>query len=186
MKQKMTIYHICMIALAIVINLVGGQIALMLKLPIYLDSIGTIFIAALYGPLYGAMPGLLSGLLLGMISDVYAFYYAPVGILLGILTGFVWKKKSDKTWWIFLQALLVTLPTSLLSAIITAQLFGGITSSGSTVLVQLLAKTPLGLTLSCFVVQVCTDYADRVISFFFIHVLFRKLPQSMLYKIKQQ
>ena len=48
MKTKFTIYHISMIALAVVLNLIGGQIALMLKLPIYLDSMGTMFIAAVY------------------------------------------------------------------------------------------------------------------------------------------
>ena len=95
MKSKITVYHISMIAFAIVINLVGGQIALMLKLPIYLDSMGTIFIAAVYGPFYGAMPSILSGLILGMTSDIYALYYAPVGILLGMLVGIVWKKKKS-------------------------------------------------------------------------------------------
>ena len=39
-----------MIAFAICINFVGGQIALFLKLPIYLDSIGTVFVAAVLGP----------------------------------------------------------------------------------------------------------------------------------------
>ena len=42
---KMTAYKICLIAFAICINFVGGQIALLLKLPIYLDSIGTVFVA---------------------------------------------------------------------------------------------------------------------------------------------
>ena len=34
MKHKITTYHLCLIALAVVINLVGGQIALILRLPI--------------------------------------------------------------------------------------------------------------------------------------------------------
>ena len=186
MKSKITVYHISMIAFAIVINLVGGQIALMLKLPIYLDSMGTIFIAAVYGPFYGAMPSILSGLILGMTSDIYALYYAPVGILLGMLVGIVWKKKKDNLAWAFLSALFVTIPTSLISACITAYLFGGITSSGSTFIVQLLAKTPLGLTLSCFIVQLFTDYLDRIISILLISSLLHKLPQSFIYKITRQ
>ena len=44
--ERNVAYKICVVALAICINLVGGQIALFLKLPIYLDSIGTVFIAA--------------------------------------------------------------------------------------------------------------------------------------------
>ena len=50
--KKMTTYKICIIAFAICINFIGGQIALFLKLPIYLDSIGTIFVAATLGPFY--------------------------------------------------------------------------------------------------------------------------------------
>ena len=40
--EKISVQKICMIAFAICINFVGGQIALFLKLPIYLDSIGTV------------------------------------------------------------------------------------------------------------------------------------------------
>ncbi len=186
MKHKITTYHLCLIALAVVINLVGGQIALILRLPIYLDSIGTILIAAACGPVYGMIPNVLSGLVLGMTSDIYSLYYAPVGILFGYLTGLAWQKKSDKLWWIFAAALIVTIPSSLLSSLITAGLFGGITSSGSSVIVQLLAKTPLGLTLSCFIVQVCTDYLDRVIGFGIVNALMKKLPAPMLDKLKRK
>jgi len=184
MKSKLTTYRICMIAFAIVINLIGGEIALLLHLPIYLDSIGTILVAALYGPLFGMLPHVFSGLLMGMTSDIYAFYYAPVGIVLGLLCGIVWRKKTPKAWWLFVAALIVSVPTSLVSACITAYLFGGITSSGSAVLVQLLAKTPLGLTLSCFIVQLFTEYADRLISFFLVTELLHKLPESIRKNMK--
>ena len=75
--------------------------------------------------------------------------------------------------------------SSLVSSLITAGLFGGITSSGSSVIVQLLAKTPLGLTLSCFIVQVCTDYLDRVIGFGIVNALMKKLPAPMLEKLRK-
>lgn len=184
MKQKITTYHICMLALAVVINLVGAQVALLFRLPVYLDSIGTVFIAAVCGPVYGMLPNLLSGLIFGMTTDVYSLYYAPVGILLGLLTGLVWKKKKDGFWWPFLATLIITVPTSLISAGITAGLFGGITSSGSTYLVQLLAKTPLGLTLSCFIVQLFTEYLDRLLAIYIVLILLKKFPASFLSKLK--
>jgi energy-coupling factor transport system substrate-specific component len=90
--EKISVQKICMIAFAICINFVGGQIALFLKLPIYLDSIGTVFVAAVLGPFYGMLPNLLSGLLMGMTVDIYSLYYAPVGILLGFVTGLVYRK----------------------------------------------------------------------------------------------
>lgn len=107
--SKMTTYKICMIAFAICINFVGGQIALLLRLPIYLDSIGTVFVASTLGPFYGMLPNLLSGLLMGMTVDVYSLYYAPVGIVLGFVTGLVYRKWQPKKWGILPAALLITL-----------------------------------------------------------------------------
>lgn len=67
---------------------------------------------------------------------------------------------------LFLAAALITVPGTIVSSLICAGLFGGITSSGSTVLVQLLSHTPLGMTASIFLVQVITDLADRTVSLF--------------------
>ena len=45
-ENKINVYQICLVALAVGINIVGGQIALFMKLPVYLDSIGTILTGA--------------------------------------------------------------------------------------------------------------------------------------------
>ena len=39
--KKLTVVQVCFIALSAVINIIGGNLALVLRLPIYLDSIGT-------------------------------------------------------------------------------------------------------------------------------------------------
>lgn len=182
MSGKITVHKITLIALAIVINIVGSYIALGLHLPIYLDSMGTIMTAILLGPFYGLFPGVLSALITGMISDIYALYYMPVGIVLGVVTGFVFQKnKSNK---LFVKSFCISVPASLISACITATVFGGITSSGSTMLVQLLAKTPLGLTLSCLIVQFFTDYFDRLLSLWLVFSVIKKLPDSLTNKLK--
>ena len=52
-KRKINTWQICLVALAVGINIVGGQVALFLKLPVYLDSIGTILTGGAGGPLAG-------------------------------------------------------------------------------------------------------------------------------------
>ena len=178
-SEKTSAYKICMVAVAICINLIGGQLALLLKLPIYLDSIGTVLIASVLGPFYGMLPNLLSGLIMGMTVDVYSLYYAPVGIILGFVTGLVYKKCHPKKGWILLAAIIITIPSTIVSSCITAFLFGGITSSGSSILVQILAKTPLGMVGSCFVVQFITDYIDRVICLFVVAAMTKVLSKRM-------
>ena len=167
------------IALAIVLNVIGGQIALMFHLPIYLDSMGTIMIAMLYGPVYGMLPPLLYGLVMGFTLDIYSLYFMPVGLMLGLMTGLVSKYFSLKKWRMIPGAMLITIPGTIVSSIITAVLFGGITSSGSTVIVQVLNKAGLGLTASVFIVQILTDYLDRLLSLVIVTYLLHVIPSDL-------
>lgn len=173
-----SVRKMCVIALAIVLNVIGGHIALLFHLPIYLDSIGTIMIAMLYGPVYGMLPPLLYGLVMGFSIDIYSLYYMPVGMILGLTTGLAARYFSLKGWRIIPGALMITIPGTIVSSIITAVLFGGITSSGSTIIVQLLNKAGLGLTASVFVVQIMTDYLDRILSLVLVAFLLRMIPRE--------
>lgn len=174
-----SVRKMCVIALAIVLNVIGGHIALLFHLPIYLDSIGTIMIAMLYGPVYGMLPPLLYGLVMGFSIDIYSLYYMPVGMILGLTTGLAARYFSLKGWRIIPGALMITIPGTIVSSIITAVLFGGITSSGSTIIVQILNKAGLGLTASVFVVQIMTDYLDRILSLVLVAFLLRMIPREL-------
>ena len=164
MKQKRMALSICLVAMGICINYVGGQLALMMKLPIYLDSIGTILVSSLLGPIYGMLTPFISGVMMAFTGDLYSLYFAPVGMILGLVSGFVLKKIQKIGLSLFLVTLIITIPGTVVCSIINAILFDGVTSSGSTVLVQFLRNTPLGITGAIFVVQVITDYLDRFIS----------------------
>ncbi|MCI9312546.1 MAG: hypothetical protein HFE68_04190 [Erysipelotrichaceae bacterium] len=63
--------------------------------------------------------------------------------------------------------------------LITAFLFHGVTSSGSAYFVQLLAQTPLGITLSCILVQLFSEYIDRLFSLYLCERLIQRLPSSL-------
>ena len=95
-KRKINTWQICLVALAVGINIVGGQIALFLKLPVYLDSIGTILTGALAGPWLGMIPNLISGIFMGMTVDIYSLYFAPVGMITGFVSGWIFRKMSVK------------------------------------------------------------------------------------------
>ena len=71
---------IALMPAAIAINIVlGYTVQTVLKLPIYLDSIGTILVGVLAGPIAGALTGILSNLI---------WQYAP-----GIGGGFVGRPR---------------------------------------------------------------------------------------------
>ena len=178
-NMKITTTKIAMIAMAICINYIGGQLALALHLPIYLDSIGTIMIGAMFGPAFGVLPPMISGILMAFTGDIYSLYFAPVGMILGLTAGFVLKRIHSVGFMLLLSAFLITLPGTIVCAIINAILFGGVTSSGSSAIVAALSHTPLGLTGAIFVVQIFTDYLDRVISLALVMIVLRKLKPML-------
>ena len=178
-NMKFTTAKIAMIAMAICINDIGGQLALALHLPIYLDSIGTILIGAMFGPAFGVLPPMISGILMAFTGDIYSLYFAPVGMILGLTAGFVLKRIHSVGFMLLLSAFLITLPGTIVCAIINAILFGGVTSSGSSAIVAALSHTPLGLTGAIFVVQIFTDYLDRVISLALVMIVLRKLKPML-------
>ena len=178
-NMKFTTAKIAMVAMAICINYIGGQLALALHLPIYLDSIGTILIGAMFGPAFGVLPPMISGILMAFTGDIYSLYFAPVGMIFGLTAGFVLKRIHSVGFMLLLSAFLITLPGTIVCAIINAILFGGVTSSGSSAIVAALSHTPLGLTGAIFVVQIFTDYLDRVISLALVMIVLRKVKPML-------
>lgn len=84
---------IVLMPLAIALNIILGQtVASALKLPVYLDSIGTILVGALAGPIPGALTGVLANLLWTYVlppplhSD-FAAAFAIVAAVIGLLAG---------------------------------------------------------------------------------------------------
>ena len=185
--KKLTVLQMCFLALAAVLNIAGANIALLLRIPLYLDTLGTFLSAMLFGPFYGMIPGLLSGLLTGFTTDIYSLFYIPVQLVTALAAGFLFYEKSFKTgkYRILLFAAAVTVPGTIVSASITAFLFGGITSSGSSILVQLLHHTGLNLTASVFCVQLLTDYLDRAVMLCLSVLVLGVLPASMLAVLKK-
>src|SRR5690554_2694925 len=75
-----------LIPVGVAVNFIGGQLALLLKLPVFLDSIGTITVGALGGPLAGATVGALTNILLS-ITNPQTLFYIVNNIIFGILAG---------------------------------------------------------------------------------------------------
>src|SRR2546427_9604949 len=84
---------IVLIPIAIAINIILGQtVAAALKVPIYLDSIGTILVGVLAGPVAGALTGGLANLIWTYVlpAPFHSDYAAPffiVAVEIGLLSG---------------------------------------------------------------------------------------------------
>ena len=168
---------ISLASMAVAINLIGGLIAFTLRLPIYMDSLGTVMIAFLFGPIWGAAVGLLSSLVNGILFDYYSFFFLPAQVLLGLLVGSLKGLQTGSFAKKCLLTLVVSLPVSVVSAIIAAKVFGTITSSGSSYIVQILRVWGLPDVSAVFLVQFITDYADKLFAVLFASDIVRRLKK---------
>jgi hypothetical protein len=92
--RQLSTRTIVLMPVAIALNIVLGQtVATALKLPIYLDSIGTILVGVLAGPIAGAATGLLSNLAWTFVlagtpfGSPYAWPFAIVAAEIGLVAG---------------------------------------------------------------------------------------------------
>ncbi len=87
-----------LMAVAIAINVVLGSLTVALRLPLYLDSVGTVLVGALAGPWAGALTGVLSNLLWSFLpipggAGPVAAFFAPVAAVIGLMAGF-WASRG--------------------------------------------------------------------------------------------
>jgi hypothetical protein len=84
---------IVLMPFAIALNIILGQaVGAALKIPIYLDSIGTILVGALAGPIAGALTGFLSNILWTYVlpapfNSSIAAAFAVVAAVIGLMAG---------------------------------------------------------------------------------------------------
>lgn len=186
MNKKINIRNLTLVSMAIALNVIGALVALGLRLPIYLDSIGTILIACLLGPKYAVMTGVCGSLVSGITFDPYSIYFAPVQISTGLLAGIMYNKgflKGKKT---PLGVFIFTLPTSIISACIAAFLFGGVTSSGSSYIVQILSHFNVPMVVGVFATQVITDYADKFVAVIIVTLVVSAMPKNYKLSFNQR
>ena len=182
--MKFTSKKITFMALCIAINSVSAWLAVVLKLPVYLDSIGTIMAGFSFGPAFGILTGIISAFA-NSIGDPIAIYFMPTQIVVGFTAGyFKFLKRDDIVSKLYL-APAMSLPAAISSALIATYLFGTVTTAGSSYIVQALRAL---MDISDFAivlgVQIITDYADKLLSILLVSKIYNMNAfQDILRKI---
>ncbi|MFT4413748.1 ECF transporter S component [Fredinandcohnia humi] len=183
-KEDFTLMSLLLMPVAIAINTVGGQLAVVLKLPVYLDAIGTILIAMLAGPWVGALTGLLSNSVNAIFDPVF-LPYALVSIAIGYVTGVLSKRNMMKgALKILVSSVIIALVASIISAPITAYMFGGVTGSGSTLITGVLLATGQNLLQAVVTTSLITDTLDKLISVVLCYFIIKSMSNRYLTKFK--
>jgi energy-coupling factor transport system substrate-specific component len=265
---------IVLIPIAIAINIILGQtVAAALKIPIYLDSIGTILVGVLAGPIAGAITGMLANLIwtyvlpppfqsayaapffivaveIGLLAGIFGrlgffrsrpntpwnqiaigavavvvivaiigfygfipFYTDPdtnvfnlaffaegadpifvifswlivillIGSLIGLL-AYLFIRRDLGAAYVFVAGLIVGIISAIISAPISALVFGGVTGSGTDLLVAAFQQAGSDLQTAVLQQGLLSDPIDKTVTFFIVFALLAALSRRFVARFPQ-
>lgn len=174
-RRPFSSQSLVLIVIAIAINMIGGQLISMLKLPIFLDSIGTLISAVLLGPFIGMLTGLLT--LWGLLTDPIAAAFAPVAMVIGLVAGWLaragWFRTLPK---VIVSGVVITLAVTLVAVPLRTALFGGVTGSGADLFVAWMHSMGQNLVESVAITVIGANLVDKILTAIIVWVLLRQLP----------
>jgi len=146
-----------LIPAAMFINGAFGWVVARFDLPLYMDTIGTVFVAVIAGPWAGALTGVLTNIVLGIVSPGFIPYW-PVPLFIGLVTGFCanagWFKNLRK---VALTGIFIALTAATLSTLIAINLYGKFVFNGS----YFLVKEPV----------------DKIITVLLVYIIVKRIPE---------
>jgi len=169
---------LALIPRAVALNLALGAIVQALKLPVYLDSVGTILVAALAGPLAGALTGVLSNTVLGLLATPVLLAFIPVTVVIGVLAGVFAKLGAfRRAWSAILAGVAIGVAAALTSVPIVIGVYGGLSPTGTGVVTMAL-RGAFGLSMesAAKVASVATDVIDKPLSCAIVALVLARLP----------
>lgn len=182
LQKDFTTITLALIPVAIVINLVGGQLVSLTKLPIYVDSIGTILVGALCGPLAGAITGAISNVLWAYIlGQVQNAPFALTAFVIGLCAGFFASRGAFKSLvWTVVAGLVTGAIAAIISAPILVYVNGGVTGSGTDAVVAYFQATGANLIQAATIQGFISDPLDKTISYLVVWVIFRGMSKRLI------
>ena len=161
-------------------NVIGGTVAGALKLPIFLDMIGTAVVAMTIGPWWGALVGVITNVTSGFITGPVSIPFAACNVVGALIWGYgtKWGWANDKLKF-FGLSVASAVGVSLMAAPIVIFVFGGATGHASDVLTAGLIAAGGDMWTSVFSSNIIVSSADKILSSFLALAIIGALPTNL-------
>ncbi len=185
MNQKNRTYALVFSALAIAVNIVLGTVVDMLSIPLlFLDTVGTIFTAAVFGPWYGALAGGLTNVIQGIITNPKVIPFALVNIAIGIIVGLIARKWKFNFVTALFTGLILAVVAPLIGTPIATYVYGGITGDFNDVFFTWLVQSGEKVFTAAFIPRITSNIVDKIASSLLVAFLIQRLPKRYTEGVK--
>ncbi|MDL5362887.1 ECF transporter S component [Halalkalicoccus sp. NIPERK01] len=172
-----------LIPVAVGINVVGGALTNALRIPLFLDVIGTLLLAILAGPLVAAVGGILTNVVLSVVRSPtmlpFALTQAAIALVAGYLAMRGWFLIREKRDYLKLAgvAIAVSAASVLVSWPILVWLFGGITGTAPDVVVAVFLASGFSTELAVLGSQLVMEPVDKGASVVIAYFIAKSVPE---------
>lgn len=169
-----------LLPLAAALNITGGWLTSALKIPLYLDSLGTIWAACLGGPLAGAATALISGLISAAANSPIWLCFLPPALLVGLVAGYLSRQGFMQNLSLAsFMGLILGLTAALASAPIAAYVLHGSSGGGTDLVVAAFRLAGLSTLHACLAQSLTIDPVDKLISCLIVQSLLASMPTRL-------
>lgn len=177
-------YIIAFCGIATAVNIVLGIATSALKLPFYLDTLGTVVTAVLFGPLPGAIVGALTNIITGFIYSIRDIPFLLVNVAVALIVGFAAKKFKFTLVTAIACGLILSVVCPLIGTPIGILIYGGLTGTVSDVLVMALKNSGSSIFAASFIAKIGNNLLDKVGTCVLAYFLIKSLPVSIKSSVK--
>jgi energy-coupling factor transport system substrate-specific component len=171
-----------LIPAAIGINYIGKLFAGVLKLPLWLDSIGTALASMLSGPVVGAISGAINNIIYGLTMDPISFVYALTSIAIGITVGIIaYNGRINTLWKSIIAGVVVAIVAAIVSTPLNVIFWGGQTGNvwGDALYAYLIAHA-VPVWIASFLDEIVVDFPDKIATMIIAFLIFKGLPKKLI------
>lgn len=177
---KLSTAAIALIPAAIGINYLGKLFAGFLRLPLWLDSIGTVLASIIAGPIIGALSGIINNVIFGLTADPISTVYAVTSGAIGLVTGIMAYKgwvSSVKT--ATITGIVVGLVAAVISTPLNIIFWSGQTGNvwGDTFFAYLINNN-VPQWLASFGNSIVVDVPDKLATVIISYFIYKALPNN--------
>ncbi|WP_339226808.1 ECF transporter S component [Oceanobacillus sp. FSL K6-2867] len=182
-RYDFSLLALLLIPVGVSLNVVGYQLSTILKLPVFMDQIGTIMVSMIAGPWIGLLAGLLGNVVNGMINPI-AIGFSVVSMSVGFVSGYLSKWRFyTNLYGIIISCVILTIVAAFPAAIVTVFLFGGVTGAGTDLLTATFLATGKELWNSVVSTNLISGSINTIINFGISWLIVRRIPDRFLIKL---
>lgn len=187
---------LALIPCGIALNLALGTLIHTLKLPVYVDAVGTIAVTLLAGLRAGLAVGVSSFLIGGVLTNPVLPWFAGTQACIALYTYVVGRRgwfsisrptdsgrAGPKVILRYLRPIIAGIGLGIVSGVVSAPvivlLFGGLTGSGTSLLVAFLLKSGQKIFDAVLLSGLASEPLDKTLQILIALAMLRSLPRSL-------